>query len=473
LFHFKNLIVLPDSFIKQIHADFPHLADRILNAYAEEAPTSIRLNPTKSGNLAPLPFQQVSWEALGFYMESRPLFTADPLFHSGVYYVQEASSMFIGAFLRELIQNEISVQRVLDLSAAPGGKTTHFASILPSESLLVANEINRNRSLTLRENLAKWGNSNVVATNNEASDFARLPHFFDLILVDAPCSGEGMFRKDPDSISEWSTENVTMCASRQDEILRSIWPTLKPGGLLIYSTCTLNKNENEFLLAEFVESSGAEWIAFEKAHEFPLQTLGNIPYYRCLPGVIKGEGFSFGCIRKPMHSRNETFGFVSPKTRKNILKPILPSHKGYVQHLSPKAVEWFQFGESYLALPFIHAADIHLLSHQLSIVKAGTIAGELKGNELRPHQEWCLSDLYQEGSYPQVELNYDQAIAYLRRDELWLDTGLKKGYFLFTYFGIPLGFAKIAGNRINNLYPMDWRIRMQIAENKKFSLANS
>lgn len=461
--------MLPESFIKQIFTDFPALAQQIVDGYEAQSPTSIRLNPTKIDALSISFNNRVPWEPLGRYINPRPLFTADPLFHSGVYYVQEASSMFIGAFLRELIQKGIQPQRVLDVSAAPGGKTTHLASILSAESLLVANEIIRSRALILRENVAKWGSSNVVITNNEPSDFARLPYFFDVILVDAPCSGEGMFRKDPDSISEWSENNVLMCAKRQDELLHSVWPALKPGGLLIYSTCTLNTKENEEVLNRFVQETNAEWIPFKHATDYPLHTLENLPFYRCLPGLIDGEGFSFGCIKKSSDTQFDTF--ASAQTRKSVLKPLSTSQKILVDDIADKPVDWFLFGDSFLAIPTKHTADIHLLANQLSLVKAGVLAGELKGNELRPHQEWSLSDLIKKNSYPSFDLSYEQALAYLRRDELWLETGLKKGYILFTYNQIPLGFAKIAGNRINNLYPMDWRIRMQLSENQKFSIA--
>lgn len=460
--------MLPESFIKQIFIDFPALAPQIVDGYEAQSPTSIRLNPSKIDPLSISFNKQIPWEPLGRYVNPRPVFTADPLFHSGVYYVQEASSMFVGAFLRELIQKGIQSHRVLDVSAAPGGKTTHLASILPAESVLVANDINRSRALILRENVAKWGSSNVVVTNNEPADFARLTHFFDVIVLDAPCSGEGMFRKDPHSISEWSVNNVLKCAKRQDEILHSVWPALKLGGLLIYSTCTLNTKENEEVLNRFLKVTNAEWIPFERATDYPLHTLEGQPYYRCLPGLIDGEGFSFGCIKKTSDTGFDNFATAQPK--KNTLKPLSASHKILVDGIADKPVDWFLFGDSFLAVPAQHTADIQFLTNQLRVVKAGVIAGELKGNEMRPHQEWSLSDLIKKNSYPSFDLSYEQALAYLRRDELWLETGIKKGYILLTYNHIPLGFAKIAGNRINNLYPVDWRIRMQLSENQKYSL---
>ncbi|TNE70175.1 rRNA cytosine-C5-methyltransferase [bacterium] len=463
--------MLPEAFIQQLKKDFPTHFERIHQAYLADSPTSIRLNPLKSAATKTNLLRSIPWEPNGFYLDDRPLFTADPLFHSGAYYVQEASSMFIGAVIRQLLTSDSRIKRVLDVSAAPGGKTTHLAAELPSDTLIVANEIIRNRALILRENVSKWGNSNIVVTNNEPADFKRLSGFFDVIVVDAPCSGEGMFRKDPDSISEWSPANVQLCATRQTSILDDVWRALKPGGYLIYSTCTLNPFENELVLRSFAEKTGAQWIPLANASDFDILQLGDTPFYRCIPGVLEGEGFSFGCIQKPEHSDLPDSSTVLHRNKKSSLKPLTKSQLDLVQHLSDKVLEWYVFNESFLAIPAHLSADIHLLLSQLSVVKAGARAGELKGNELRPDQEWACSDLCIPNQFHTVDLDYEQAITYLRRDDLRVETGIKKGFVLFLFHGIPLGFGKMAGNRINNLFPMEWRIRMQIEPERYFSLA--
>ena len=234
---------LPASFIDHTRAllgegDY----GKLVTSLNSEQPVSIRLNPMK-----PFAFRfgerAVPWCGSGFYLQGRPTFTFDPLFHAGCYYVQEASSMFVEQALRRYVGKEPVV--MLDLCAAPGGKSTHLRSLLPEDSLLVANEVIRNRSQILAENLTKWGHPDVVVSNSDPSDFARLEEFFDVILTDVPCSGEGMFRKDPVAVSEWSPENVEICWQRQRRIISDIWPCLKPGGILIYSTCTYNTKENE------------------------------------------------------------------------------------------------------------------------------------------------------------------------------------------------------------------------------------
>src|SRR5574344_2855112 len=224
--------------------------ESFLRALEEDAPVSVRLNPVKSFG-----FQEegkVPWCEQGYYLSERPTFTFDPLFHSGCYYVQEASSMFLDAVLRHYVSRPV---RMLDLCAAPGGKSTLACSALPEGSLLVANELIRSRAQILSENLIKWGYPNCIATNNDPKDFSFLRGFFDLIIVDAPCSGEGMFRKDANALQEWSPENVDLCSKRQLRILYDIWDCLAPEGTLIYSTCTFNERENEDVVARFISEN--------------------------------------------------------------------------------------------------------------------------------------------------------------------------------------------------------------------------
>ena len=212
-----------------------------------ETPVSIRPNRTKTDK--PVVGEAVSWaSSVGFYLENRPTFTFDPLFHAGCYYVQEASSMFVERVLREYVHEPVVM---LDLCAAPGGKSTLCRSVLPEGSLLVANEVMRNRSQILAENLIKWGHPEVVVTNNDPADFTDLTHLFDVILTDVPCSGEGMFRKESEAVPCWSEENIHLCAERSAEILHNAAACVKPGGRLVVSTCTFAPEENEEMVKRF------------------------------------------------------------------------------------------------------------------------------------------------------------------------------------------------------------------------------
>ena len=297
---------LPVSFADRTR---PLLGDEEYNKLADalngEQPVSIRLNeeklPDSSFSLFHASSDRVPWSSTGFYLDRRLTFTFDPLFHAGCYYVQEASSMFVEQVLKQYIGETPSV--MLDLCAAPGGKSTHARSVLPAGSLLVANEVIRNRSQILAENLTKWGHPGVVVTNNDPADFSCLEDFFDVILTDVPCSGEGMFRKDPVAVSEWSPENVEICWQRQRRIISDIWPSLKPGGLLIYSTCTYNTQEDEENIRWMRDEFGAEVLPVDAPTAWNIT--GNLlsgedfPVYRFLPHRTKGEGFFLAVLRKP------------------------------------------------------------------------------------------------------------------------------------------------------------------------------
>ena len=256
----------------------PGEAHLLLAAQDTPPPVSIRLNPRKTANAFP-GTEEVPWCPNGRYLPQRPSFTADPLFHAGAYYVQEASGMALWQ-LKPFLQT-INAPRVLDACAAPGGKSTLLLDIMPEDGLLVSNEIIRSRVPVLAENLARWGCSNVVVSQNDPASFSGLPDYFDLIAVDAPCSGEGMFRKDPEARKEWSPAHVEFCAQRQRRILNDLWPALKPGGLLLYSTCTFNRKEDEDQVAWLCDTLGAKLI------------LGPQKY---MPHKVKGEGFFMALV---------------------------------------------------------------------------------------------------------------------------------------------------------------------------------
>lgn len=411
-------MTLPEAFKNRMFELLGDETELLTAALADEPPVSIRLNVTKSAFASP-PFSltslsPVSWCAEGYYLEKRPSFTFDPLFHAGCYYVQEASSMFLEQVLKQHLSHPVVM---LDLCASPGGKSTHARSLLPEGSLLVANEVIRTRAQVLSENLTKWGNPDVMVTNNDPSDFSRLNQLFDVILTDVPCSGEGMFRKDPAAIGEWSPAHVEICWQRQRRILADVWPALKAGGILIYSTCTYNTKENEENIRWIADELDAEVLSVEVPDEWGITgnlAGGDFPVYRFFPHKTKGEGFFLAVLRKNGEEAHET---------------------------PPSKVE-------------------PLIKKQLKVIQSrGIEEGTLKGKDLIPSHALAMSSASNGGVYPTCSLTYPQAIAYLRREALQLDATVPKGYVLVTFRDVPLGFVKNIGNRANNLYPQEWRIR--------------
>lgn len=439
---------------------------KLEEALQEDSPVSIRLNEAKQLSDHPLSdihcrLTEVPWCASGFYLDERLTFTFDPLFHTGRYYVQEASSMFVEQAILQYV-HEPSV--MLDLCAAPGGKSTHARSVLPEGSLLVANEVIRNRSQILAENLIKWGHPDMAVTNNDPADFACLPEFFDVILTDVPCSGEGMFRKDAGAIEEWSPDNVRICWQRQRRILTDIWESLKPGGILIYSTCTYNSAEDEENVAWIAEKYQAEVlpIAIDPHWGITGNLLDNeLPVYHFLPHKTKGEGFFLAVLRKPGMPVDgiDYTGIPSGKKKKGVQAktPSVPK-EAYGWLLRPEQFTFEIKGNMLTAFNREHAAKYAALQ-ALKVVHTGIIIGELKGKDLIPNHSLAMSQAFNRTAFPSAELTYEQAIAYLRKEAITLDTDIPKGYVTVTYQDIPLGFVKNIGNRANNLYPNEWRIR--------------
>lgn len=462
---------LPTPFIDYTRALLGNEAyEQLAASLQQPSPVSIRLNLVESGKLkhAASCEQQnkLPWCADGFYLDQRLTFTFDPLFHAGCYYVQEASSMFVEQVLKRYVGDAPSV--MLDLCAAPGGKSTHARTLLPTGSLLVANELIRNRSQILAENLTKWGHPGVVVTNNDPSDFARLEHFFDVILTDVPCSGEGMFRKDPGAIDEWSPENVEICWKRQRRIIADIWPCLKPGGILIYSTCTYNTQENEENVQWISQTYGVEVLPVDVEPTWNIT--GNLlegtdfPVYRFLPHHTRGEGFFLAALRKP-DEENKHFPINAPKKKKRggapspslVSKEQLSMVKNWLT--SPDAFTFSVDGTLISAFPTIYNEVIATLQESLRIVQAGITLAEVKGKDTIPCHALAMSLSMKSGVFPTEEVSYEQAIAYLRKEAISLSETAPRGYVLLTYQTVPLGFVKNIGNRANNLYPSEWRIR--------------
>lgn len=419
---------LPEDFIRETKQLMgAERFSRYMEAFDEEAPVSIRLNPQTLGdgsslfdnNSAPMSqtkknrpqmFEQVPWCKEGYYLEGRPQFTFDPLFHAGCYYVQEAASMFIVHVLRQYVHETVEG---LDMCAAPGGKSTAMLSVLPEGSTLVSNEPIPTRAQILLENITKWGAKNCIVTNNYPRDFKKAKAKFDLILCDVPCSGEGMFRKDPATIGEWSLQNVEKCWRLQREIVADAWECLNPGGILIYSTCTFNIKENEENVRWIIDTYEAEPIDIPTEPSWgitgSLLEGFDVPVYRFIPGITRSEGLFVCVLRKS--------GEWKVESGKRILKNKLSSP---LKELS--AAEQFSF-------------------------------------------------LFPPSSF-HIDLSYAEALKYLRGEALVLPPDTPRGLITITYKGVSLGPVKNIGNRANNLYPKPWRIKTTHLPTEEIKIIN-
>lgn len=448
--------LFPQGFIQSL-AHAPGFDEQsFINIHQENsAPVSVRINPAKPTALNHT--QQVQWCRDAFYLDSRPSFTFDPLFHAGCYYVQEASSMFLDHVFRHIYKYNEEQVKVLDLCAAPGGKSTLISSVITDNDLLVANEIIKTRVPVLADNLTRWGKPNVVVTNNDPKAFSRLKSFFDIIVVDAPCSGSGMFRKDAAAMEEWSAANVSLCQQRQERILADVYPALKEDGYFIYSTCSYSYEEDEavidWLCTEFELESiriplQQDWGIVESQSE-QHQAWG----YRFYPDKVKGEGLYMACLRK-----KENSGYLPSQKIKPQQKPdfkLMEFVKPYVQDAA--YLFFFNHHDDWLAINRTHRDSLAILQQYLYIKKAGVRLGKLAGKELIPDHELALSTIINKDNVMETELSYDQAIAYLRRENFAVDTEAK-GWSLMNYQGHALGWAKLLPNRINNYYPKEMRI---------------
>ena len=421
--------------------------------------TSIRFNPKKIFNNPYSVFniqEAIPWSTNGWYLKERPSFTIDPLFHAGAYYVQEASSMFLEQAVRQTC-NLSDPLKVLDLCAAPGGKSTLLQSVISPESLLVSNEVIRARVNILSENITKWGAANVIVTNNDPKDFQRLPQYFDLIIVDAPCSGSGLFRKDRDAICEWSPANVAMCSQRQQRILADVLPALKPGGILIYSTCSYSFEEDEAIADWLTRNFFMKNISLAIEPEWKItETISPQQFckgYRFYPDKVKGEGFFIAVFKK-----EDDNNLSQEITTKNKADQV---NKAEMQLLLPmirnaEFYSFFKWKEDILCIPAVLLNDVLKLQSVLYLKKAGIRLGNIIRNELIPHHEFALSNLFSE-KVCSFEVDLTTSLQYLRRNEITIKTG-KTGWAIITYKSLPLGWIKILPARINNYYPKEWRI---------------
>jgi len=451
---------LPEPFLKSLEGIPGYHREHFLAIHESgERLTSIRLNPEKNFNPNVASWQEekiIPWCNQGRYLIGRPSFTTDPLIHAGAYYVQEASSMFLEMAVQQTCDLNASL-RVLDLCAAPGGKSTHLLSLLNQDSLLVSNEVIRQRVNVLAENISKWGSASVVVTHNDPAHFQRLPEFFDLIVVDAPCSGSGLFRKDPLAIESWSVANVDLCSQRQQRILADVMDSLKSGGILIYSTCSYSIEEDE---------NNADWLLQEMQMEpFKLsipQNAGIVetasprsyaPGYRFFPDKVDGEGFYLAAFKKKGMAKRADVMQVT-KDWQTVSKQAIAILQKWVQ--PNENISFISWESQLLAVPATQLNAIQQLQKHLYIRKAGTLAGSIIRDEWIPDHDMAMNPLMKI-EVPKISLNKSDALQYLRRNVFELDTGLK-GWALVQFEGINLGWIKLLPGRINNYYPKDWRI---------------
>jgi 16S rRNA C967 or C1407 C5-methylase (RsmB/RsmF family)/NOL1/NOP2/fmu family ribosome biogenesis protein len=435
-------------------------AQKLFAALDTPPPVSIRYNPYKLGE--PPVGERVAWSRYGYYLPERPVFTLDPLFHAGVYYVQEAASMFLEHIYSSLFEEDDSL-KILDLCAAPGGKTTLLSTLAGLESVVVSNEVIRQRASLLADNVSKWGLGNVAVTSNDAVRFGEFSDYFDLILVDAPCSGEGMFRKDAKAIEEWSADNVKLCAQRQRRLLSNIWGSLRPGGILIYSTCTFNRLENEenvaWLASEFdIEGidipTDAAWGIVQGAVECgdgkePIHT------FRFYPHRVRSEGLFCAVVRKP-DGKERT---KTPRPQRSLLATLPKADAAEAARwvVQPEFMRFASIGSDVFGYYDKAYHTVKALSESLSVIHSGVRMGQLFHGKLKPDHSLAMFQGLRTDSAPTADLNLDNALNYLRKADI--DAGLlTEGINLIRYEGFPLGWAKRVGSRVNNLYPKELRI---------------
>ncbi|MFI3239594.1 MAG: rRNA cytosine-C5-methyltransferase [Bacteroidales bacterium] len=456
---------LHPDFISQIEKLFPNEYGDILKSVSKPAETSVRINQRKYGCDANIT-DYVPWCKGGGYLSERPQFTYDVKLHRGSYYVQDASSMILDYVAKRLCAGG-DVVRYLDLCAAPGGKSTAVINSLPKGSLMVSNEIIGSRAQILKENIIKWGSENCVVCNDDSARLGELTHYFDIIAADVPCSGEGMFRKDAQAVEQWSLGLVKECVERQRMIIDNIWDALKPNGYLIYSTCTFNSAENEEIVDYILENFDAETIDMEIAEEWGIRQ-GLHPdkfCYRFMPHMTRGEGLFLAVIRKGDGVRSDRVESMRKRAMKGFKVNSLPQAQlSMVKNwlLDSDRFKFMVEGDDLLAIESDWFNDMVLLKKSLHVIHSGVYLAKIKGKDLIPSQGLALSCSLNMGAWECVDVDYKTAIDYLRSEAIVVDSAIRS-FLLLTYEGEPLGFVKNLGNRANNLYPKEWRIRSSYA----------
>ncbi len=450
---------LPEALLEDLSGTPGFERSAFLEAHRQTPPVSVRLHPQKWPAGTQNTFAgKVPWSPQGGYLEQRPLFALDPLWHGGAYYVQEASSMLAGWAVTQLFPDRSGL-RVLDLCAAPGGKSTHIASLLPSDALLVSNEVIRSRAGILEENAIRWGAPNHWVSSNDPAAFGRLKNYFDLIVVDAPCSGSGLFRKDPDAQNEWSTEAVNRCAARQQRILHDVWPALRPGGALLYATCSYSPAEDEGLLDAFLAgATDAQALLLEPpaawgivATVSPKQRAAGL---RCFPNRVLGEGFFMAALQK----QGTLEKAEAQRPRRSAGNREVRARAGEL--LKPADWVCLPFLDQFTALEASFEGDYQLLQKVLYFRNAGVRLGVPAGKDWIPDHALALS-VAASPELPAVELNLEQSLQFLRRQELD-PAGIAPGWQRVLFKGVALGWVKGLKARVNNYLPKGLRLRLEL-----------
>lgn len=462
---------LPTGF-KEMAELLPGIDTMAFLSAMEQTPTiGVRINPLKLKELAltGYPFSdRVVWNDEGFYLDSRPVFTLNPLLHAGAIYVQDPSSMVYGKLteiaLSLLPANRRSAPWALDMCASPGGKTTAMISCLPKDGVIVANEYVGQRVGALRENLAKWGFPSSIVCSSDSSGFASAGELFDIVAVDAPCSGEGMMRKEEVARTQWSEKLIADCAALQKEILINACKALRPGGILIYSTCTFNTQENEGNLDFLVKNLGLAPIAtgIESQGGILPALSGDYPALRFMPHSTRGEGLFVAMLRKQDEATSvDSYSLPGRNDRKKSKGRVATDiNPGLLSQWLDPSVDWsfISDGKRAEALSPGVAELCGLLESHVKMLDKGVAVSGLKGRDWIPAAPLALSSAFRRGSIPEVEIDQTTALSYLRGEALGLPDA-PKGYLAVCYQGVPLGFVKNIGSRANNLFPKQWKIR--------------
>lgn len=449
---------LPEGFIESLsQGSGAPLFAGLPEALSLEPVTSVRLNAARMPDgIGEDGQRQVGWARRGLYLSERPSFIFDPLMHQGAYYVQDASSMFVDHVVRTLTAEVDAPVAYLDACAAPGGKTGAAIDALPPGSVVWANEYVPQRAAVLRENLAKQGYPLTIVTTGDTSRFAPMAGAFDIVAADVPCSGEGMMRKDADAVAQWSPRLVAQCAALQREILGNLWPSLRPGGFLIYSTCTFNRHENEENVEWLIDTFGAEPVAVGTDPSWGVSPAvdASFPAYRFIPGRTEGEGLFMAVLRKPGEgaftpAESEKSSRRKSEKRRDNRKPAAAVPAGMSDWLLPDCDAKLELdGDRVMAVFPQHIAGEH---PRLEIAV-------MKGRDAVPSQQLAMSRAFRRGAFAEAEVDRLQALRYLRGEAPELPAGTSRGHVLLTHRGLALGFVKNIGNRCNNLYPRPWRI---------------
>lgn len=442
-------------------------AERLFDALDGESSTTIRLNPAKCQSIDELgkigEAERVPWSERGYYLSERPRFTYDSAFHAGAYYVQEASSHFVGHILGSVMgEEELQGAKILDTCAAPGGKSTLYSSLVGSEGLVVAAEINKGRASVLADNARKWGVGNIVVVNSDVEPLAQFEKFYDVVAVDAPCSGEGMFRKMSDARNEWSAASVAMCADRQGEILRTAWGALKSGGVLIYSTCTFNRTENEGVLAAFEEWADGEVCRAESVEVgddwgIKVGEEGAFQTFRFMPGVSRGEGFFVAVARKSFDAGGRPrIAKGRKKIFTNLSNSELKECRSWVAE--PNRMAFCNVMDTVYGYYEVQANNIKALAESQNVIYSGVAMGQILKGRLNPNGALALFAGLRREQLNVAQLSEEDMLSYLRRGDV-AAVNFSEGLNLVTdESGFAVGFAKRVGARVNNRYLTSLRI---------------